>query len=115
MNDELPHSDIARLEERIEALRQTIERCDKLALAAKLAIAGGALWFALALVGILLFSATGFAGAMAALLGGFVLLGSNKTTRDQAEEALHAAEQRRRALIDAMQLRLVEEPGVTMH
>lgn len=115
MNDELPHSEITRLEERIEELRQALDRCDKIALAAKIAIAGGALWFALALVTILSFSATGFAGALAALLGGFVLAGSNKTTRDETEAALREAEVRRRALIDTIRLRLVEPPGVTVH
>jgi len=115
MSDELSHSEIARLEDRIEELRQSISRCDKIAVAAQVAIAGGALWFALALLTILAFSATGFAGAMAALLGGFVLLGSNRTTRDEYAAALAAAEDRRRALIDAMQMQLVEEPGVTVH
>lgn len=115
MNDELAHSEIARLEEQIDELRQALDRCDKLAWAAKIAIGGGALWFVLALLGILTFSATGFTGALAALLGGFVLAGSNKTTREETEAALQAVEERRRALIDAMQLRLVEAPRVTMH
>ena len=116
MNDYLAHSEIARLEERIEELRQAIARCDKIAFAAKVAITGGALWFALAILNILVFSAAGFAGALAALLGGFVLLGSNKTTREETEVALQAAEDRRRGLIDAMNLRVVEEkPGVTLH
>jgi len=116
MNDELAHSEIARLEERIEELRQAITRCGKIALAAKLAIAGGAVWFALALLTILVFSAAGFTGALAALLGGFVLLGSNKTTREELEASLQAAEDRRRALIDAMDLRLVtDETGGSLH
>lgn len=115
MNDEFAHSEIARLEERIEELRQAIERCDTLAWAARIAITGGALWFVLALPGILAFSATGFAGALAVLLGGFVLAGSNKTTREQTEAALQEAEERRRALIDTMRLRLVETPGITVH
>jgi len=114
MNDELAHSEIARLEERIEELRDAIARCDKLAWGARIAIGGGALWFVLMLLSILMFSPTGFAGAMAALLGGFVLAGSNKTTREQTEEALQAAEDRRRALIDTMRLRLVEAPPGTL-
>ena len=115
MNDELAHSEIARLEERIEELRQALDRCDKLAWGARVAIAGGALWFVLVLLSILMFSPAGFAGAMAALLGGFVLAGSNKTTREETETALHAAEERRRALIDTMRLRLVETPAITVH
>ncbi|HWK95436.1 MAG TPA: hypothetical protein VNR39_08440 [Pseudolabrys sp.] len=114
MNNELAHSEITRLEERIEELRQALDRCDKLAWAARVAIAGSALWFALVLLSILMFSPAGFAGAMAALLGGFVLAGSNKTTREQTEAALQQAEDRRRALIDSMRLRLVEEPHGTL-
>lgn len=115
MSDELSHSEIAGLEERIEELRQAIARCDKIAFAARAAIAGGVAWFVLVLLTILYFSATGFAGAMVALLGGFVLLGSNRTTRDEYAAALAAAEDRRRALIDAMHLRLVDAPDITVH
>ncbi|MBS0533351.1 MAG: hypothetical protein JSR72_04780 [Proteobacteria bacterium] len=115
MNDEIAHSEITRLEERIEELHQSIARCDKIALAARIAIGGGALWLLLALVTILPFSPTGLFGALASVLGGVVLLGSNKTTRDELEAQLGAAEDRRRALIDPMGLRLVEDPGVTLH
>lgn len=115
MNDELAHAEIARLEERIEELHQSLARCDKITLAAQIAIAGGALWLVLALVTILPFSPTGLFGALASLLGGVVLLGSNKTTREEFEARLRALEDRRRALIDAMRLRLIEDPSVTLH
>jgi len=115
MNDEPANSEIAMLEERIEELRQALARCDKIALAARIAIAGGALWFGLVIVTVLPFSATGFTGALASLLGGVVLLGSNKTTRDQTEVMLHEVEDRRRELIDSMRLRLVESPDTTIH
>ncbi|MFA6267620.1 MAG: hypothetical protein WC670_18125 [Pseudolabrys sp.] len=115
MNDELAHTEIARLEERIEELNQSLARCDKIALAARIAIAGGVLWFALALVTILAFSPTGFVGALASLLGGVVLLGSNETTREEFEASLRAIEDRRRALIDAIELRVVEAPRITLH
>ncbi|MGE0566260.1 MAG: hypothetical protein AB7O50_17305 [Pseudolabrys sp.] len=115
MNDELAHSEIARLEERIEELHQSLARCDKIALAARIAIGGGALWLLLALVTILPFSPTALFGALASALGGVVLLGSNKTTREELDSQLQAIEDRRRALIDAMRLRLVEDPGVTLH
>ena len=47
MNDEVSGEDIARIEERIEALREQIARCAKLALAAKVAIGAGGVWLAL--------------------------------------------------------------------
>jgi hypothetical protein len=115
MNDEPAASEIARLEEHIEELSQALVRCDKIGWAARIAIAGGALWFALALLTVLVFSATGFTGALASLLGGIVLAGSNKTTRDETEAALRMAEDRRRELIDTLRLRLVEEPRITIH
>jgi hypothetical protein len=115
MNDELAHTEIARLEERIEEMRQSIARCDKIALAARLAIGGGALWLVLALVTILPLTPTAFFGSLASALGGVVLLGSNKTTREELEAQMQKSEDRRRALIDAMQLRLVEDPGITLH
>lgn len=115
MNDELASSEIGRLEERIEELNAALARCDKIELAAKIAIAGGAVWFVLVVLTILMFSASGFVGALAALLGGVVLLGSNKTTRDEIEAQMRAAEARRSALIDSIQLQLVEDPAVTLH
>ena len=115
MNDDVAHSEIARLEERIEELHQSLDRCGKIALAAQIAIAGGALWLVLAVVSILTFSPTGLFGALAAALGGVVLLGSNRTTREELDGQLQTLEDRRRALIDAMRLRLVEDPGITLH
>jgi len=115
MNDNLAHSDIARLEERIEELHQSLARCDKIAIAAQIAIGGGVLWLVLMLVTLLPFSPTALFAALASGLGGVVLLGSNKTTREELDGQLQALEDRRRALIDAMRLRLVEDPGVTLH
>jgi hypothetical protein len=45
--------------------------------------------------------------AIAAMLGGVVLLGSNRTTSDQAAAALEAAELRRAELIGTIDLRIV--------
>lgn len=115
MNDEIARSEIARLEARIEELHQSLARCDKIALAAKIAMAGGALWLVLALLTILVFSPTGLFGALASAIGGVVLLGSNRTTREEFEAQLSAAEDRRRAVIDAMRLRLIEDSDVTIH
>ena len=89
MDDDTAPHEIARLEERIEALTESLERCRKISFAAKIAVAGGALWFALVLLWILPFNATGFVAAMAAGLGGVVLLGSNATSWDETEAALH--------------------------
>ena len=44
MDDEIPTGDIARIEERIEALAEAIARCRKISLAAKFAVGAGFTW-----------------------------------------------------------------------
>jgi hypothetical protein len=106
--------EIARLEDRIEHLRDSIERCRKISLAAKAAVAGGGLWFIFVLF-ILPFNATGFVAATSAVLGGLVLLGSNATTWEQTEVALRDTEAMRAGLIGSIPLRLVDAPSPTLH
>jgi hypothetical protein len=115
MNEDTAPHDIARLEAQIEALAESIERCRKISFAAKIAIAGGALWFALMVLWIVPFSATPFVAALAATLGGIVLLGSNATTWDETETALRQAEAMRAELIGTMNLRLVDDAPPTLH
>ena len=52
MDDDDFHDEIAQLEARSEALAEGIERCRKISLAAKLAIAAGAIWIVLVLLGV---------------------------------------------------------------
>jgi hypothetical protein len=115
MDDGNIRDDIAQLEVRIETLTESIERCRKIALGSKIAIAGGAFWFALVLFWILPFDATAFIAALTAVLGGIVLLGSNATTWDQTQAELHAAERARADLIGSIELRVVGEETRTVH
>ena len=117
MNEDTAPHEIARLELQIEALAAAIERCRKIAYAAKIAIAGGALWFVLVLLWILPFDPTFFVGALAATLGGVVLLGSNKTTWEETQSCARAQRGRPSALIGQMELRLVSDPPAvpTLH
>jgi hypothetical protein len=103
--------DIARIEARIEALTVELERCSKISLAAKLAIAAGATWIVLVLLGVIPFVPGTIIAEMAAGIGGTVLLGSNATTWTQTEVALAAAEAMRADLIGQMELRVVGEDG----
>jgi len=107
--------DIDQLEARIEALTASIERCRKISLASKIAVAAGAAWFALLLLWIVAFSATAFVAALSAVLGGFVLLGSHATTWEQTAAALHAAEAERAQLIGSIDLHIVGEDRRTIH
>jgi hypothetical protein len=114
LRDEAVHDAIAALEARIEALAEEIERCRKISLAAKLAFAGGVGWIVLTLLTVVPFEPDIFFGAIAAALGGAVLLGSNASTWTEKETALHAAEAQRDDLIGRIELRVVGEDAPRM-
>ncbi len=109
------HDEIALVESRIEELTEQIERCRKISLAAKLAIVAGALWIVLTSTGAVQFLPAALIAALAAAIGGTVLLGSNKTTWVQTQEALRASENLRAELIGRLELRVVIENGKTRH
>jgi len=106
---------IEQLEVRIGALSEAIERCRKISLAAKLLATAGAGWTGLTLVTILPFVPSTFLAAVAAALGGAVLMGSNKTTWEQTEAALREAEAQRAELIGRIELRVVGDEQPTLH
>lgn len=108
-------ADIARIEERIETLHEAIDRCRKISLAAKIAIAGGAAWLLLTVAWVVPFIPTLLFAALAAAIGGIVLLGSNSTTWTQTESALAASEALRHDLIAQLELRVVDGNAPTFH
>ena len=112
MNDdanmvEEPREEIARLESRIEELTDDLERCRKLAVFSKILLAGGALWMTATIFGVANMGMAGAMGSISAILGGFILGGSNRSTMQQARSALETAEARRTNLIASMDLRTV--------
>ncbi|HZT24405.1 MAG TPA: hypothetical protein VFA57_01765 [Pseudolabrys sp.] len=107
--DEASTEDIARIEERIENLRGQIARCRKLSLLAKVMIAAGGGWIALTLTQIVPYLPAPTFAALAAAIGGIVLLGSNATTWTQTEAALSASEALRNEWIENRTMRLVGE------
>ncbi len=115
MDDLTAQHEMVRLERLIETLTEQLVWCAKISVAAKVTIAFGALWFVLAVAGILPLDVTAFVGTVAAVLGGVVLLGSNATTWDQSETALRETEAARRALIGRMTLRVVSDAPPTLH
>ena len=115
MNDDSTGDDIDGIEARIEVLTAALEHCRKISLLAKIVVAAGVAWFALVLLWIVSFSAAAFVAALAAVLGGLVLLGSNATTWHQTEAALHTAEAERAQLIGSIDLRVVGEDRPTLH
>ena len=108
MSDSDPRDEIARLEAQIEALAESAERCRKIILFSKVAIAvGGLLILAVVLVPIT-FDPAILIGAIAAVIGGIVGLGSNTRTLQQIAAAMQSAEALRADLIDDIALRTVE-------
>jgi hypothetical protein len=112
MNTDVSSDDIARIEERIEELREGIARCRKLSVAAKLAIGAGAIWIVLTLLWLVPYVPFMVIGAMASVIGGIVLLGSNSTTWTETEAALAASEAMRAEWIGRKDMRIVGESRV---
>jgi hypothetical protein len=104
-----PHSEIVRLEAYIETLAARIENCRKFILAARIAMAGGGVLLIALLFGAIRFDPSVFMAAIAALLGGFVVWGSNGSTAKEAADELAKAEANRAALIGLLDLRAIAE------
>ena len=113
--DQIPESggamreEIARLEERIATLTESLDRCQKISLTARLVLTGGAIWLALIVLQVLPFAAFNIVGAIAALLGGTVLYGANASTWKQTLAAIAQAEALRTHLIGRLEMQTVEE------
>ena len=99
-----PHDEVVRLEERIEDIAEKIESCRKFILASRIAVAGGVLVLGGMLFGAIHFDLGIMAAAVAALLGGIVVWGSNRSTAKQAAKELALAESDRSLLIGNMAL-----------
>jgi hypothetical protein len=99
--------EIARLEARLDELADGLARCRKFRLVAQIALAGGGIWLAAATVGLITFEPVAFMAAIAGVIGGIVMYGSNATTAQELEAEMKAAEAKRAALIGELDLRVV--------
>jgi hypothetical protein len=98
--------EISQVEVRIAELAEIAERCRKIILVSKAAIAGGGALLLIMMLG--LFGSSQVAlGSIALVLGGIVSLGSNVGTLRQTEAAISAAESLRSDLIGRIELRVV--------
>jgi hypothetical protein len=99
--------EIARLEARLDELADGLARCRKVKLVSQIVLAGGGLWLVAAIVGIISFDAVAFMAAIAGVIGGIVMYGSNTTTTQELAAEMKEAEAKRAALIGALDLRVV--------
>ena len=111
MNDRHYRDEIVRLEEQIDELAARIESCRKFILAGRILVIGGGAFLIGILIGALPFNLSVMAAAVAAVLGGIVAAGSNRSTAKEATHELAAVESKRAVLIGQMDLRLVPEHG----
>jgi hypothetical protein len=111
-NEEDPAAEISRLEAQIDRFGAVAESCRKVILAAKVAIAAGALVLLVTLAGIINVDQIVAFGATAVILGGIVAAGSNSRTLSEATANMRTAEARRAELIGALPFSQVieEEP-----
>jgi len=103
-NDDLADR-ISRIEDEIERLSRVSEGCRKFILVAKVGIGVGALLLLATVLGLIGFDPALFVGSIAAVLGGLVIAGSNRTTLHQARETARSAEHLRAQLIDQIKFR----------
>src|SRR3984893_9753195 len=107
MDEDTPIDEISRIEARLEELAEVSERCRKIILVSKAAIAGGVALLLVMMLGLLGSSQIAAIGSIATVLGGIVSLGSNVSTLRQTMAAMSAAEALRSDLIGRIELRVV--------
>ena len=96
-----PADEIARLEAQLDELADAMARCRKIRLISQIAIAAGGVWLLAAAIGIIGFDPVGLMAAIAGVIGGTVMYGSNTTTSLQVDAEIEKAEAMRAALIEA--------------
>jgi hypothetical protein len=106
------HEQILHIEAHIEELTDIIEGCRKIILISKVAVAAGGILILATVIGAVGFDPTVLIGAIAAVIGGTVVFGSNTSTLKQTVTDMKAAEAHRADLISRMDLRVVGDGKV---
>src|SRR5260370_42696753 len=104
MDEDNPIDEISRIEARLEELAEVSERCRKIILISKAAIAGGVALPLFMMLGLFGSNQVAAIGSIAMVLGGIVSLGSNVSTLQQTMAAMSAAEAFRSDLISGIDL-----------
>jgi hypothetical protein len=106
-DEDNPIDEISRIEARLEELAEVAERCRKIILVSKAAIAGGVALLLGTMLGLIGSSQVTAIGSIAVVLGATVSLGSNVSTLRQTMAAMTAAEVLRSDLLSRIDLRVV--------
>src|SRR3954453_12549225 len=99
--------EMSQIEARIEELAELAERCRKVIVVSRAAIAGGLALLLTMMLGLFGSSQVAAIGSIAVVLGGIVSLGSNVSTLRQTTDTIAAAERLRSDLIGSIDLRVV--------
>jgi hypothetical protein len=108
-DEDNPIDEISQIEAQLEQLAEVSERCRKIILVSKAAIAGAIALLLFMMLGLFGPNQVAAIGSIAAALGGIVSLGSNISTLRQTMVAMSAAEALRSDLISRLDLRVVSE------
>jgi hypothetical protein len=87
MDEDNPIDEISRIEARLEELAEVSERCRKIILVSKVAIAGGVSLLLVMVLGLFGSNQVAAIGSIAVVLGGIVSFGSNVSTLRQTTAA----------------------------
>ena len=107
MDEDNPIDEISRIEARLDELAEVSERCRKIILVSKAAIAGGVALLLVMMLGLFGSNQVTALGSIAVVIGGIVSLGSNVSTLRETMAAMSAAEVLRSDLISRIDLRVV--------
>jgi hypothetical protein len=103
----MDEDEISRIEARLDELAEVSERCRKIILVSKAAIAGGAGLLLVTMLGLFGSNQVTAIGSIAVVIGGIVSLGSNVSTLRETMAAMNAAEVLRSDLISRIDLRVI--------
>lgn len=109
MDEDNPTDEISRIEAQLEKLAESSDRCRKIILVSKAAIASGVALLLFMMLGFFGFNQVAAIGSIAAVLGGIVSLGSNVSTLQQMTAAMSSAEALRSELISRIDLKVVSD------
>ncbi len=106
MDDSDLREQILSLEDQIEEFAETIESCRKIIVISKAVIAVGGMLIVAVTLGLVRVDPAVMIGAIAAVIGGTVIFGSNTSTSKQTTADMKAAEADRAELISRIDLRV---------